>query len=215
MFFTVVYCIPSKSQCNHINSTFKAGEVISYEVYYNWGFIWLNAGWVDFKVKAAKFQGKDVYHFDGIGESHSNYDWLYKVRDRYQTYIDKESMLPLWFLRKNDEGGYKVTNQYYFHHDKNIAYTFTENSDKPYVEDTVEIKDCTLDILTLVYYMRNYNFDIMSENEKIPVNCILDNELFDWYARYLGKETIKDRRGKEFLCHKFSAMLIEGTIFKG
>ena len=166
-------------------------------------------------MKPAQYKDKSVYHLDSRGETHKNYDWLYKVRDRYQTYMDKETLLPHWFHRVNYEGGFEVENEYEFFHDKNIAYTKTENSDRPYAEDTIEIKDCTLDLLSLIYFTRNLDLSNLKVNEKVPVNAMIDNELFDLYIRYLGKEEIKDRNDNKHKCLKFSALLVEGTIFKG
>jgi len=42
----------------------------------------------------------------------------------------------------------------------------------------------------------------------------LDNEVYDLYIRYLGKETIKTRYGK-FHAIKFKPLLVKGTIFEG
>jgi hypothetical protein len=42
----------------------------------------------------------------------------------------------------------------------------------------------------------------------------LDDEVFNMYIRYLGKEDIKTRYGK-FRAIKFKPLLIKGTIFEG
>ena len=42
----------------------------------------------------------------------------------------------------------------------------------------------------------------------------LDNEVYEMYIRYLGKETIKTKYGK-FKAIKFKPLLIKGTIFEG
>lgn len=203
------------SQCDVKNTTFINGEEIYYDIYYNWGFIWLNAGWVEFKVKDTYYHGKNVYFFDAVGETRENYDWIFKVRDRYQSYVDKETMLPLWFYRINHEGDFYVENKYYFHHDEKLAYSFIENSDRPYLADTLGIKDCTVDLLSMIYHTRNIDLTNVKKNQKFPINCVIDNELYDIYIRYLGKEEMEDRQGQTFNCLKFSALLVEGTIFKG
>jgi hypothetical protein len=42
----------------------------------------------------------------------------------------------------------------------------------------------------------------------------LDDEVFNMYVRYLGKEEIKTKYGR-FRAIKFKPLLIEGTIFSG
>lgn len=203
------------SQCQNEVSTYDIGEVLDYSVYYNWGFIWLNAGWVEFSVKPKVYEGKDVYHFDSYGASHKSYDWIFKVRDSYQAYLDKETLKPLWFHRKNYEGGFEVDNKYIFDWQNNQVFSSTENSDRPFKQDTVKIPDCTLDVLSVIYYCRNLDISELNINDTIPVQSIIDNEVFELYIRYLGKEVLEDRNDIEYNCIKFSALLVEGTIFKG
>lgn len=203
------------SQCGQANTTYKSGELIEYEVYYNWGFIWLNAGWVKFQVKDSVYKDQETILFDAYGASHPSYDWLYKVRDRYMVHIDKETLLPQYFYRNNNEGDFTLENKYRFNWHDTLIYSETQNSDKPYSLDTIKIPPCTFDVLSLIYYTRNINFNNLELGDKVPISSILDNEVFDLYIRYLGKEAIKDREGRKYNCIKFSALVIEGSIFKG
>jgi hypothetical protein len=207
-FFIFIFFLLNKNasaQCFERNFAFLESETLSYEVYYNWGFIWLNAGWVDFKVKAATYQNRPVYHFDAYGSSHKSYDWMYTVRDSYQAYLDKESFQPLWFDRKN---------KYLFDNAKKKVYIESETSDRPFRRDTLAITNCTFDLISIVYYCRNLSFKGMHIGDSIPVRTLVDNEVFNLYIRYLGTEKLKTREGETFNCIKFSALLVEGTIFK-
>lgn len=203
------------TQCNRVNTAFKAGEEIHYTVYYNWGFIWLEAGWVKFSIDDKIYKGSEVFHFKSVGESYKSYDWLYKVRDSFQTYVDKETFQPLWYYRDNSEGGYKVNNKYFFDWNTNQVYSFTENSNKPYSIDTLSVPDCTLDVLSLIYYSRTIDYDALKVDATIPVVSIIDNEVYELYIRYLGREEVESREGTVYKCKKFSALLVKGTIFKG
>jgi hypothetical protein len=42
----------------------------------------------------------------------------------------------------------------------------------------------------------------------------LDNEVYELYIRYMGKETVKTKYGK-FKAIKFKPLLVKGTIFSG
>ena len=96
-----------------------------------------------------------------------------------------------------------------------IIFTFTENSNKPFLKDTLALPACTFDVISLSYYARNLDFEGLEVNDTIPVSVIIDNELFNLYIRYLGKELMKTKDGSRYNCIKFSALLVEGTIFKG
>ncbi|PLX10751.1 MAG: DUF3108 domain-containing protein [Marinilabiliales bacterium] len=194
---------------------FKSGERITYSAVYNWGFIWINAGEVEFKVTKTKYKGNDAYHFNSFGTSLPSYDWLFKVRDYFQSYARIEDLAPLFFDRNTYEGGFSVHNQFTFNYKDSLIYSSTQNSDKPYTEDTLRMEKNIYDVISGVYYIRNLDFDKYQVNDTIPVRMIIDNEIFDLYIRYLGKEVLKTHDKRKFNTIKFSALLIEGTIFSG
>lgn len=203
-------------QCQLKNTTYSAGENIRYTVSYNWGIIWLDAGWVEFKVKPATYVKREVYHFDAVGSTYKSYDWLFKVRDHYQSYLDKETLLPLWHHRENYEGGYEVNDQYIFDWKNNRVFAYTKNSKQPFRKDTLKLTNrCTFDLHSLIYYTRNLNFTGLKVNDTLPIYAVIDYNIYNLYIRYLGKETIITRNEEKYNCIKFSAMLVEGTMFKG
>lgn len=203
------------AQCLQENFAFKEGEELEYEVYYNLGDLWMNAGWVTFDVKPAKYRGREVYHLDGVGETYKSYDWIFTVRDHYQCFLDKETLIPLWFHRKNNEGGFETDYQYQFDPFKRKIYSKTWNSERPYSEDTLALKPCTFDVMSLVYNARNLDFKSLEVGDSVSIKAFIDNETYDLYIRYLGIEELETREGTLYRCIKFSALLVEGTIFKG
>jgi hypothetical protein len=82
-------------------------------------------------------------------------------------------------------------------------------------KDTLPITSCTFDMVSLLYYVRNLDYSHCRVNDTIPVTILLDNELYNIYFRYLGTEKKKIKHFGEIDCMKFSAMLIQGTVFKG
>ena len=201
-------------QCIDRVKTYKPGEKITYDAYYNWGFIWIHAGDVQFTVSQKTYMNRNVLYFEATGNSLKSYDWLYKVRDRFQSMVDVQTFSPVWAERNTLEGSYKAYENYVFSPNGKI-YSMVENSDKPFRRDSLKASPCTFDVLSMIYYARALDFEKYKPNEKIPLKSVVDNQLFPLYLRYLGKETIKARDGKKYRCIKFTALLVEGTIFKG
>ena len=195
------------------NQPFKIGEKINYNIYYNIGFIWMNAGEVYFKVHNKTVQEADYYHYKSYGRTISSYDWFYKVRDTYESIASKETLLPHAYSRNTSEGGFAVNNRYIFSYKNKKIYSNIENSKQTQKKDTLELKNNTYDPLSMIYYARSIDFSKYKIGEKIPIRLLMSNEIFDLYIRYLGEEKIKDRNNKEYDCIKFSAMLVEGSIF--
>jgi hypothetical protein len=191
--------------CGIRNTTFNAGENITYNVFYAVAGIYVNAGTANFTVSLDKVNNVICYHVVGEGRSNSSYDWIFKVRDKYETYFDTTNLQPMKFIRNVDEGGYKKNENISFNQATNTAIT---------TAGVFKVPNCVQDVLSSVYYARNINFNKYKVDDKIPFDMFLDNEVFHLYIRYLGKETIKTKYGK-FRAIKFKPLLVKGTIFQG
>jgi len=206
----------TRAQCFSKNTSFKFGEKIVYDVAYNWQFVWLSAGEVTFMVKNTNYLGNTVYHFDAYGTSYKSYDWFYKVRDRYQAYADTGTLQTLWAGRATYEGGYEVFEDYLFKWSQKVVYGTTKTTKKPYLHsDTISLNVCLNDLVTAIYYARNIDFTKCKMNEKIPIWSLIVGKTYPLYIRFLGKEILHTRDEKNISCYKFSAKLVDGTVFKG
>lgn len=205
----------AQKTCDIHSRSFEPGETIIYEVYYHWGLIWLNAGLSTFELKRDAFAGKNCFHLIGTGTTYKNYDSFYKVRDRFDSWIDSVSFKPFRYIRNTYEGGTKVYNDSYFNYKSNLAYCFKVDKKAKVEKDTVAIPPCTFDVLTMIYLARTIDYSNCKKDDKIPIKLYLDGEVHDsLYIRYLGKEKIKTALGEKS-CILFSPLLIKGTIFSG
>ena len=194
---------------------FQSGEKINYKVSYNWGFVWVDAGKVVFEVDSVMHDDRPAFHFQSFGRSLSSYDWLFKVRDSFESVADADGFNPYWFTRKTREGHFRVNNKFYFDYKNKLIISQTENSNKAQQTDSLLLDGFVLDVQTAVYFFRTLEFEHMTEGEKIPFRVIIDGEIFDLHGQYLGEEIIENHDGQIYRCHKFSAMLVEGTLFTG
>lgn len=191
--------------CGGKNTSFQNGEHVYYKVYYNLSMIWVSAGEANFYVNEQSYNGHDAYHIIGEGRTIHSYEWFYKVRDKYETYLDAQTMLPLKFLRDVNEGGTKILNDVTFNHDRGQAIS---------TNGVYSIPRCTQDILSAIYYARNIDYNKHKPGDKIPFNLFLDDKLYPLYIKYIGKEQVKTKFGT-FNAIELSPLLIEGTIFSG
>ncbi|MFM2145558.1 MAG: hypothetical protein RL732_394 [Bacteroidota bacterium] len=191
--------------CGITNTTFGSGESITYKVMYALAGAHFGAGEVTFSSQLEQLNNRPVYHLAGEGHTYPFYDPIFKVRDRYESYIDTATLQPYRFIRNVNEGDYKKFENVTFSQETNTAITNNGVFKTPV---------CIQDVLSAVYYARNINFDQHSPGDKIPFSIFLDNEVFNMYIRYLGKEHIRTRYGR-FRTIKFKPLLIRGTIFEG
>ena len=196
---------PQDSFCGTKNISFDVGEKVSFTVYYAVAGIYVNAGTATFTSNLETMNNRPVYHIIGDGKTNSSYDIFYKVRDRYESYIDTATMQPLKFIRNISEGGYKKYENITFNKTANTAVT---------ANGLYKVPACVQDVVSAMYYARNIDFSKLQPDDKIPFAMFLDNEVFNMHIRYLGKEVIKTKYGK-FNAIKIKPLLLKGTIFEG
>jgi len=203
------------AQHNYAYGKFGAGEKFKLDIFYNWHFIWLNAGWVTFEIRDTSWNGQPAYHLFSQGATNTGYDWFYKVRDTYQAIVNKNDYLPYWFKCNTYEGGFWDNEEVSFNYQDSIAITKTENSKQPYRVDTLKITKNITDLLSAIYISRSVVFNQIKIGEKIPVPVIIGNKIYNLHFRYLGTELVTTRTGNCYRCRKFAVMMVDGTIFSG
>ncbi len=191
--------------CSIRNTAFSPGEKITLKVYYSVIGLYVDAGTATFTTSLENYNGTPVYHSVGEGWSNSAYDWIFKVRDRYESYYDTATFKPYRFIRNIEEGHYKKHENASFNYENKTIVTNTK---------VIQSQECVQDVISAVFYARNIDFDKYKVNDKIYLTLYLDDELHPMYVRYMGRETIKTRYGK-FKAIKFKPLLIKGTMFEG
>ncbi len=184
-------------------SAFKIGEKLTYRMHY--GFI--DAGEATVEVKATDYTrlGREFFHVVGKGKSLGAFNWFFKVKDRYESYMDQESLVPWRFVRRIEEGKYKKSQDYVFYQHK----TAVDNGEGAVYEIPIGAQD----MISSFYYARTLDFSNAKEGDTFVIQTFMDDEVFDLKVKYLGKETISLRKGK-FRCMKFVPVVQEGRIFK-
>lgn len=185
------------------HGSFQIGEKLTYKLHYGI----LDAGEATVEVLPTNYApgGRSTFHVVGKGRSVGAFNWFFKVRDRYESYIDSEGMVPWKFVRRISEGGYKKEQDYLYHQSK-LAVDNGEGK-------IFEIPNKTQDMISSFYYARTIDFSEATVGDVFTIKTFMDDELFDLNIKYLGKETIDIRNG-EFRCMKFAPVVQEGRIFK-
>lgn len=197
-------------QCSIENTTFEPGEEVVYKLYYNWGFMWVAAGEATFRVK----EYGDQYRFVVDGQTYKSYDWAFKVRDRFESYVDKSSLLPSRSIRDISEGKYKLYENVSFDQDNNSAlYIRGKTREKTWSENH-DVSKCIHDLLSAMYYTRNVDFNELSVNQYVPVKIFLDREEYPIKVINKGKDPKKKIKGMgTYKTFELSLGLIAGEVF--
>lgn len=189
-------------------SAYQDGEWFKFEMSYS---NFLKAGEATLEVKESTLKGKPVYHVVGKGWTTGAIKWFFKVKDRYESYIDQETGKPYKFIRDIDEGGHTKDIEILFDHEKKEALV---NNKKHKTKTTVAIEENVQDMVSAFYYLRNnYETDSIEVDDVVELNMFFDKENYNFKLKFLGRETISTQFGKVKTL-KFRPYVMAGRVFK-
>ncbi len=196
------------SQDTVANRAFKVGEYLKYRVYYSSTLINATAGEAILTVRnwEEKKHGKKkaYYRITGQGRSKGMFNWFYKVRDRFESFVDTSTLLPYAFVRRTREGKYTQNDLVIFDRTDNEA---TVNSTEKF-----KVPSNVHDFVSAFYYMRTLNIDDFDTDSLFYINFFLDDSVYLSAVKYMGKANVVTQWGT-ILCLKIAPMMASGEIF--
>lgn len=189
-------------------TAYEGGEWFKFEMSYS---NFLKAGEATLEVKEAKLRGKPVFHVVGRGWTTGAIKWFFKVKDRYESYIDRKTGVPYKFIRDIDEGGHTKDIEIDFDHEKKEALV---NNKKHKTKTTVAIEKNVQDMVSAFYYLRNnYETESIEIGDVVELNMFFDKENYNFKLKFLGRETIDTEFGRVKTL-KFRPYVMAGRVFK-
>lgn len=185
------------------HNNFAPGEILEYRLHYGM----VNAGTAKLEVQKVnkKVAGREVVRVVGTGRSRGAFDWFFKVRDHYESYLDAEGVFPWIFVRRVSEGGYKINQDYKFlQHKQKVDDGEGKLHSTPFGVQ---------DMLSAFYYARTIDFSDAEMGEEFTIETFVDGELWPLKMKYKGLDTITVKEGT-FSCIKFHPVIQEGRIFE-
>lgn len=184
------------------NGAFSYGEELHFRLHY--GF--LNAARVKIKVydKPALINGRKAYVVEAVGNTISAFDYMFKVRDSFKSYIDQESVAPLLFKKAVQEDKYYDTDEVFFDH---------PNKKLRGKKKDMEIPSYIQDVVSAMFYARTTDFTNAKVGQSYPLDVYLDQEIYNLRFKFIGRETIKTDLGK-IKCIKLRPQLVADRVFK-
>lgn len=188
------------------NTAFQRGEKISYRVFYD-SYITgnVNAGIASLEIRPDNevIAGRNTMNVVGIGRTRGAFNFFFRVVNRYETYLDEEAIVPLLFIRRINEGGYKKSQDVVFNQFENIAVSNTA---------TVPVIPNVQDIISAFYYLRTYDYDDAEVGDIYDVSFFLDDTVYVSRVVFDGREEVNTRIGT-FRTLRFKPQVLAGDVF--
>jgi hypothetical protein len=184
-----------------VNTSFGIGERLIFDLSY--GFITAGEAFISVS-DTVLMQGRKTYKVLFEVNTLPAFSWFYKVRDRYETYIDMEGIYPWRFEQHIREGGYSRDFTADFDQRNHIARTSEGNySIAPFVHD----------IMSAFYFMRTQDYSQRRPGERIHLKNFYKDSSYALDVKYLGRQEIEVEAGT-FNCIVLEPMVKEGGLFK-
>lgn len=200
--FFFAFSVNAQELDNKKEPVFKPGEELRYKLRY--GFITAAEGVLKVESSDVKFENRPVYHLIANGKTSGSFDFFYKVRNRYDSYIDRTELVPYLYTDNIRESNYRRSDKARFYPSEKKIVSKKGN---------FKGKEQTFDLVSAYYFMRSLDLTGVKPGKEIIFNYYLNGEVSDLPIEYLGKERIKTQMGY-FDCLKFSPVLQPGRVFR-
>ena len=208
-------CIPVKSLAEE-DLAYEGGENLDFVIHYKWGAINSDVAKAYVKLDTTSVNGVPAFHCSVFGRTAKFYDMFFKVREDFQSWFTRDGVVPIKFFRDSREGNYYSTNRYTYmwepEETKHIAADL-ETSRKPAWSEELPLSGCTYDLPSLFYMARNMDFSKVKPNVKYPMTFAIDDDIYNVYFIWLGREKKYIKGIGTVKTMKFAAKLIAGEVF--
>lgn len=198
------------AQCGAYNDAIKPGEKLSYELKFNWKFIWINAGWANMSVDTMTYNGQKCLRTDLESYTNKKIDFFFKMRDTLVS-ITTEDLVPLYFRKGAEEGNrFSIDNiDFSYKNGKCIVdqYRYVKGKDKKTKYDESSV--CVYDMLSIMLQARSYDASDYKPGDKILFSMATGKNIEKQTLIYRGKQNCKVENGITYRCLVFS--LVEYT----
>ena len=211
LFISPAGVLAQTSKCGIENTAFKSGERLTYDLYFNWKFVWFKVGYASMNTDLTTFEGKQAWKSSLVTGGNKRLDRYFTMRDTLLSYCSPD-LSPLYFRKGAREGKrYYVDELWYtYAGDRCKLRTHAITSSGESFWENREYKDCVYDMMSIFLRARNFTADGMKEGDKINMPITDASKLSNSWLQFRGREKFKmDNTKEQFRCLVFSFYELE------
>ena len=205
----------ANAQCSFHNEAFQSGEFLSYNLYYNWQFVWVKAGTASMSTVTSTYKGQKAYRASLITRGSQKVDNLFVLRDTLLCYSTLD-LAPLYFRKGAREGKrYTVDEVFYtYPNGKCFITQHRQHNNGSHSWEKHTLNDCVYDMLNIFLRARNFNPKNWKSGYVVNFPIADGNGTTPAMLKYRGKTIIKADNNKKYRCLELSYMEKEDGDYK-
>ena len=200
----IVFCNVS-AQCTYKNTAIRNGEFMSYNLYYNWKFIWVKAGTATMSAVETVYNGKPAFRTSLTTRGNGRLDDFFVLRDTLlgDTTLD---MAPLYYRKGAREGNWYTVDEcfYSYPNGKCNVKMHRQRNDGTHDWVTRSFENCVYDMVNIFQRARSFNAKNWKEGYEVKIDITDGTEITKAIIKYSGKSTVKGDNGIKYNCLQLS-----------
>lgn len=195
----------ANAQCAAKNEAFKPGERVTYDLHFNWHFIWTKAGEATLSFNETTYKEAPAYSVDLIAAGNSTADFFFKLRDTL-TSVMTPRLEPIYFRKGAVEGKRYWVDESFFSYKDGVCFVDQQRTRDGNVTRYDQYSDsrCVFDMLSILAHARSFSAESYKIGHRIEFLMTTGRRVEEQTLIYRGKKEFKADDGKVYRCLVFS-----------
>lgn len=195
------------AQCTYPNTAFLPGEALTYDLYFNWKFVWIKVGSTRFSISNSTYGGQKALRTDILFQSNKKSEAIFPMRDTLISYTTPD-LQPLYFRKGAFEGKrYTVDEVWYTYTNGKINMRQRYRDANGVWSNTQSVStDCVNDMLNILLLARSKDYSSLTPGSRTIYPMVSGKRLSQQTLIYKGKENFKANDGHTYRCLVFSLL---------
>ena len=203
------------AQCTFRNTAFKSGEFLTYNLYYNWKFVWVKAGNASMSVVQTTRDGKPAYRGSLITRGNDRVDDFFVLRDTLLCYSGTD-MAPIYFRKGAREGKRYTVDEVFYSYSGGKCHTrqHYQRPDGSHSWKKAAYDECVFDMMNIFLRARNFNPANWKKGYVVNFPIVDGDGHTPAQLRFAGKVTVKADNGIKYRCLRLAYMELQDEKYK-
>ena len=196
-----------KAQCPLENKAFSSGEFLSYNLYFNWKFVWVKVGYASLSTVSSKYKGQQAFRSSLITRGNGKLDKFFVMRDTLQGYVTP-TLSPLYFRKGAVEGDRYTVDEVWYDYPagKCKLKMHRQRNDKTHANSEKTMDQCVYDMLNIFTRARNFDPTGWKKGHTIKFPVADGDGVTDAVLLFNGRDKVKGDNGVTYNCLKLTYM---------
>ncbi|MBO5134551.1 MAG: DUF3108 domain-containing protein [Bacteroidaceae bacterium] len=196
----------SAAQCSSPNYSFRSGETLMYDLYFNWKFVWIKVGTASMNITRSVYDGEPAYRAYLITRGSERADKFFIMRDTLTAYTSLD-LVPKKYTKNAHEGKNYYRDEVLYSYPNGLCQVdmkHQRNNNEPKFK-TQNSKYCAYDMISMLLRARSFDPSNFKEGHRIKF-LMADGKNCEWQSIiYRGKKKFKmENSNTTYRCLVFS-----------